>query len=65
MEDAMQEKAIVYFIVAWLACWLVDLMVTVIRLPFNIDPLIKLIIVLVCLVVVLIGLQRHGWLLST
>ncbi len=61
----MQEKAIVYYVVAVLACWLVDLMVTVIRLPFNIDPLIKLIIVLACLVVVLIGLQRHGWLLST
>jgi hypothetical protein len=65
MEVTMQEKAIVYYVVAVLACWLVDLMVTVIRLPFNIDPLIKLLIVLVCLVVVLIGLQRHGWLLST
>lgn len=61
----MQEKAIVYFVVAWLACWLIDLLVTIIRLPFNIDPVLKFIIVLVCLAIVLIGLQRHGWLLST
>jgi hypothetical protein len=26
---------------------------------------LKFIIVLVCLAIVLIGLQRHGWLLST
>ena len=61
----MQEKAIVYAVVAWLACWLIDLLVTIIRLPFNIDPVLKFIIVLVCLAIVLIGLQRHGWLLST
>lgn len=58
----MQERAIVYFVVAWLACWLVDLVVVVARGPVLIDPVLKLLIVLVCLVVVLLGLARHGWL---
>ena len=61
----MQEKAIVYFIVAWLACWSVDLVVMVARGPVMIDPILKLIIVLLCLIVVLLGLARHGWLLAT
>ena len=60
----MQEKAIVYWVVAWLACWLVDLVVISIRGPMNIDPILKLIIVLLCLAVVLAGLWRHGWLAS-
>lgn len=59
----MQEKAIVYFVVAWLACWLVDLIVIVARGPVLIDPILKLVIVLVCLIVVVIGLARHAWLL--
>jgi hypothetical protein len=59
----MQERAIVYFVVAWLACWLVDLIVTVARGPVLIDPILKLLIVLVCLIIVLIGLARHAWLL--
>jgi hypothetical protein len=59
----MQERAIVYFVVAWLACWLVDLVIVVARGPVMIDPILKLIIVLVCLVIVLVGLARHGWLL--
>jgi hypothetical protein len=61
----MQEKAIVYFVVAWLACWLIDLVVIVARGPLLIDPVLKLVIVLVCLIIVLLGLARHGWLLST
>jgi hypothetical protein len=60
----MQEKAIVYFVVAWLACWLVDLVVIVARGPVLIDPILKLVIVLVCLIVVVLGLARHGWLLA-
>jgi hypothetical protein len=60
----MQERAIVYFVVAWLACWLVDLVIVVARGPVMIDPILKLIIVLVCLVIVLVGLARHGWLLA-
>jgi hypothetical protein len=60
----MQERAIVYFVVAYLACWLVDLIVTVARGPLLIDPVLKLIIVLVCLAIILFGLSRHGWLLT-
>lgn len=59
----MQERAIVYFVVAWLACWLVDLIVIVARGPVLIDPILKLIIVLACLIWVLIGLSRARWLL--
>jgi len=60
----MQEKAIVYAVIAWLACWCVDLVVIVARGPVLIDPVLKLLIVLVCLIVVLLGLAKHGWLLS-
>jgi len=59
----MQEKSIVYFIVAYLACWLVDLIIIVARGPVLIDPILKLIIVLVCLIVILIGLGKARWLL--
>lgn len=59
----MQERAIVYFVIAWLACWLVDLIVIVARGPLLIDPVLKLIIVLICLAIILFGLSRHGWLL--
>jgi hypothetical protein len=58
----MQERAIVYGVIAWLACWLVDLVIIVARGPVLIDPILKLIIVLLCLIAVLIGLARHGWL---
>ena len=61
----MQEKAIVYAVVAWLATWLVDLIVIVARGPVLIDPILKLVIVLLCLIVILIGLARHGWLLAS
>ena len=61
----MQEKAIVYFVLAWLACWLVDLVVIVARGPVLIDPILKLVIVLMCLIVIMVGLARHGWLLAT
>jgi hypothetical protein len=60
----MQEKAIVYAIIAWLACWLVDLIIIVARGPVMIDPILKLVIVLVCLIIILVGLARHGWLLA-
>ena len=60
----MQERAIVYAVIAWLACWLVDLVIIVARGPvLLIDPILKLIIVLVCLIIVLVGLARHRWLL--
>lgn len=60
----MQERAIVYAVVAWLACWLVDLIIMVARGPVLIDPVLKLLIVGICLLVVLLGLARHGWLLA-
>ena len=59
----MQERAIVYFVIAYLACWLVDLVVIVARGPVVIDPIAKFIIVLLCLIVVMIGLARSRWLL--
>jgi hypothetical protein len=59
----MLERAIVYAVVAWLACWLVDLIVIVARGPVLIDPILKLIIVLLCLAIILVGLGRVGWLL--
>jgi hypothetical protein len=60
----MQEKAIVYFVVAWLACWIIDLVIIVARGSVLIDPILKLVVVLLCLAVVLIGLARHNWLLG-
>jgi hypothetical protein len=59
----MQERAIVYAIVAWLACWLVDLVIIVARGPVLIDPILKLVIVAVCLIIILVGLGRTRWLL--
>jgi hypothetical protein len=60
----MQERAIVYGVIAWLACWLVDLVIIVARGPvLLVDPILKLIIVLVCLIIVMVGLARHRWLL--
>ena len=59
----MQERAIVYFVVAWLACWLVDLIVIVARGPVLIDPILKLVIVLICLAIILFGLSHNRWLL--
>jgi hypothetical protein len=58
----MQEIAITYFVVAWLAAWAIDLVVIVARGPVIIDPILKLIVVLLCLVVVLFNLAKHHWL---
>jgi hypothetical protein len=60
----MQEVAIYYFVVAWLACWLVDLTLIVARGPVMIDPIPKFVIVLLCLIAVVVRLPRHGWLLG-
>ena len=60
----MQEIAIVYGIIAWLACWLVDLIIIVARGPLLIDPILKLVIVLVCLLIIVVRLARHGWMLT-
>jgi hypothetical protein len=60
----MQERAIVYAVVAWLACWLVDLLIQLSSRPLMLDPILKAIIVLICLAIILFGLSRHGWLLT-
>ena len=60
----MQEIAILYGVVAWLACWLIDLIITVARGPLLIDPILKLVIVLACLLIILVRLAKHGWLLA-
>jgi len=60
----MQEIAIVYFVVAWLTGWLIDLFVIVARGPLLIDLILKMIVVVLCLAVVLMRLYRHGWLLG-
>jgi hypothetical protein len=58
----MQEKAIVYFVVAWLGCWLVDLIFITARTPLP-DPIVKLVIVAICLILVLIAMSKANWLL--
>jgi hypothetical protein len=58
----MQERAIVYFVVAYLACWLVDLLIQITARPLMLDPLLKAVIVLICLAIVLFGLARNRWL---
>jgi hypothetical protein len=57
----MQERALVWFIFAYLACWTVDLFIAVIRGPLLVDPVLKLIIVLLSLVVIVIGMSKSGW----
>jgi hypothetical protein len=59
----MQERAIVFFIVAWLGCWLVDLLIQLSSRPLMLDPILKAIIVLVCLAIIVFGLSRQRWLL--
>ena len=59
----MQERAIVYFVVGYLGCWLMDLTTVVARGPFLPDPAIKLVIILLCLAVILTALWRQRWLL--
>ena len=60
----MQEVAITYGILAWLVCWLIDLVVMVARGPLFIDPILKLIVVALCAGVLIYRLSRHGWLLG-
>ena len=59
----MMEISVVYVIVAYLTCWLIDLIVIVVRSPsIQLDPVLKLIVVALCLFMVLFALQRHHWL---
>jgi hypothetical protein len=59
----MQEKAITYFVVAYLGAWTVDLAILCTSRPLMLDPILKLIIVLICLVIIMINLARNRWLL--
>jgi hypothetical protein len=58
----VQEVAIVYAAVAWLVCWLIDLVVIVARGPVLIDPILKLVVVLLCVIVLLYRLAGAHWL---
>lgn len=58
----MMEIAVVYGIVAWLACWDIDLAVRLLPGPLTADLVLKFLVVTVCLVVVLVKLARAHWL---
>jgi hypothetical protein len=62
--DGMLTTAVAYYVVAILSAWSIDLIVTVARGPVMIDTILKLICVILCLVMVLVGLARHKWLLG-
>jgi hypothetical protein len=62
--DGMLTTAVAYYVTASLATWCIDLIVTVARGPVMIDPILKLIVVAICLGMVLVGLVRHRWLLG-
>ena len=63
MND-MASIALTYTFLAWLAGWWIDLLVTVARGPVLIDPILKLIVVTVCLVVIVVMLWKHHWLFA-
>ena len=58
----MQEVAIVYFVVAWLTAWDIDLAVRLLPGPLTADLALKFLVVTVCLVVVLVKSARAHWL---
>ena len=58
--DATIAVPVWYFVVAWLACWAVDLLGVE---PFA-SRILKAVVVLVCLIIVLWRLAHHGWLLG-
>jgi len=58
----MQERAIVWFVIAWLACWDIDLLIVIARGPLLIDPILKFIVVTIALVMVLWSMMRNHWL---
>jgi hypothetical protein len=60
--DIMMETSVVYTFLAWLGCLWLDLLFAVARGPVLPDPLLKFILVTICLVMILIALWRHGWL---
>lgn len=58
----MLEFAIVYTAIAFLACWDVDLIITIARGPIMLDPAIKFVIVTICLAAIIFSLGRTRWL---
>ena len=59
----MQELAIVYGVLAWLGCWDIDLVITLTRGPLALDPVLKFVVVTVCLVIILLKLFHAHWLI--
>lgn len=57
------EVAILYGVIAWLGCLLVDLTIIIVRGPMDIGPVVKWLAVLVCLVIIMMRTASHGWLL--
>ncbi len=60
--NEMLTISVCYFVVAWLACWAIDLVASVARGPRNADVVIKAAVVIVCLLIVLMKLSRAHWL---
>jgi hypothetical protein len=60
----MLEIAVAYTFVAWLSGWWIDLLFAVVRGPLFLDPIVKLVVVTLCLVMIVVALWRHHWLLG-
>jgi hypothetical protein len=61
----MQERAVVYGVIAWLLGWLIDLLIEATSQPILLAPILKAIVVLACLAVIGFGLAKNAWLLKT
>lgn len=59
----MHEIAIYYFVLVWVSFAEIDLIVTVARGPVLIDPIAKLIVATVALIVLIVVGHRRGGLL--
>jgi hypothetical protein len=60
----MQEIALVYGVVAWLAVWWLDLLFLMLTGPLILMLVLKFIITTVCLVVIVWSLARRRWLVA-
>lgn len=54
--------AAVYAILAWLACWDIDLAVRLLPGPLTADLVLKFVVVTICLLVICVNLARAHWL---
>lgn len=57
------EVAVLYGVMAWLGCLLVDLTIIIVRGPMDIGPVVKWIVVLACLAIIMMRTAAHGWLM--